>query len=479
MLHFPGVARERPALAASTPDGPSRSKRRGGLDATGQNGPTRTYKVRAGQPASMTDDERPHDEAVETVLSLRATLLGDTGDGSEPGPGSERLALDRIAGRQLAESVVADRDVPPESRATMDGVAVDASDDAPYALAGGRVTPGDDPSAHDPGTARRVATGGPLPAGADAVLPREDVTVADGTVEVVRDGSASTPVESGQHVVARASVVAAGETVLEAGRRLAPRDAATLRDLGYDAVPVRPRLSTAVLATGTEIAEGREPDRDSEFLANLVRSWGGEPVLAGTVPDDPTRVGERIATLAAEHDVVVTTGGTGVGRTDETRDALGETAEVRVAGPRLRPGSGTTVAWLPDAETAVFSLPGPPGAAFAGATLLCRPLFVGQSRLPTLSGSPTCDLAVPDGELTFVVPVEFRDPERPGAGDETLRVVPFGHPTSTVELYGEQFRPHRVATCARLSTADGFLLTDGNLTAGERVAVVPYDVVES
>jgi len=432
--------------------------------------------------------EHPHSghsyrEAVEAVLSVREDLTApvDAGGDAEVERASDRVSLDRLAGRVLAESVVAESDVPPESRATMDGVAVDAGDGSPLSLAGERVTPGDDPPVHEPGTARRVATGAPLPAGADAVVPREDVIVEDGTVDVG-------PADSGAHVVARGSVVEAGETVLEAGRRLAPRDAATLRDLGCDDVPVRPRLSTAVLATGTEIHEGREPDRDSEFLANLVRSWSGAPTLAGSVPDDPGRVEERIATLAADHDVVVTTGGTGVGRTDETRGVLGDRAETRVRDPSIRPGSSTTVAWLPDTETVVVSLPGPPGAAFAGATLLCRPLFVGRSRLPTLAGELSCDLPVPDRELTFVVPVEFGED---GAGDPTddgasgpaddgpVSVVPFGHPTSTVRLYGERFRPHRVATCARLSTADGFVLTGSDLQAGERVAVVPYTAVES
>jgi len=422
----------------------------------------------------MTDDGRRYAEAVETVLSLRKSLLADeSGDRV-----SRRVALDRIAGRILVESVVADRDVPPVSRATMDGVAVDADEEPPLPLAGERVTPGDDPADHEPGTARRVATGAALPAGADAVIPREDVTIEDDTLDAVSVGS-GTAVDPGTHVVARGSVVAAGETVLEAGRRLAPRDAATLRDLGYEDVPVSPRLSVALLATGTEIAEGCEPDRDSEFLANLVRSWGAEATLAGSVPDDPERVGERIATLAADHDVVVTTGGTGVGRTDETRAVLGDRAEVRVEDPPLRPGSGTTVAWLPDPGTAVVSLPGPPGAAFAGATLLCRPLVVGRSRLPTFAGELSCDLPVPDRDLTFVVPVEYRDGGGVDETDGLLSVVPFGHPTSTVELYGERFRPHRVATCARLSTADGFVLTEADLAAGERVAVVPYTAVES
>ncbi|PSQ09358.1 molybdopterin molybdenumtransferase MoeA [Halobacteriales archaeon QS_5_68_33] len=409
------------------------------------------------------------ERARAALASLRAKLLGG---------GPEEAPLDRLAGRVLAAPVVAERDVPPLSHATMDGFAVTAGDDPPLSLAEERATPGDEAPEHERGTARRVATGGPLPAGADAVIPREDARVGD-------DALRSIPVDTGANVVERGSVVAAGETALDAGRRLAPRDAALLRDIGRDAAPVRPRLSAALLATGTEIYEGREPDRDSETLANLVRAWGGTPALAGSVPDDPDRAGERVAALATDHDVVVTTGGTGVGRTDETAGVLGEAAEVRVRDVPLRPGSNTTVAWLPDSGTAVASLPGPPGAAFSSATLFLRPLFVGRQRVPALRGRMACDLPVPDQELTFVVPVELVDgsggpvhgsdgPER-----ETVRVVPFGHATSTVDLYGERFRPRRVSTCARLAAADGFVLTDGDLRADDRVDVVPYTAVET
>lgn len=431
----------------------------------------------------MTGTDGSLEAAVDAMVDLRAGLLD--------GAGTERVALDRLAGRVLATDVVADSDVPSHSTATMDGVAVDTDDDPPLDISEGTLGPGDDPSDHDPGTARRVATGAPVPVGADGVVPREDTTVEDGRLTAA-------PVESGDHVIRRGSVVTAGETVLSAGRRLAPRDAALLADLGREGVEVRERLSAAVLATGTEIHEGREPDRDSAFLANLVREWGGTATLAGSVPDDPDAVGERLGTLAADHDVVLTTGGTGVSARDETRGTLGAT-DVRVSDVPVRPGSNSTVAWLADVGTAVVSLPGPPGAAFASATLLARPLFVGASWTPTVSGTMTCDLPVPDQSLTFVVPVELREGDTrngdtardtgndtDGTGDAVdadtpaaPRVVPFGHPSSTVELYPDRFRPHRVATCVRLSAADGFVLTGSDLEEGQRVAVRPCEVVES
>jgi molybdopterin molybdotransferase len=80
--------------------------------------------------------------------------------------------------------------------------------------------------------------------------------------------------------------------------------------------------------------------------------------------------------------------------------------------------------------------------------------------------------------LTFVVPVELVDGSG-GPGEAETRVVPFGHAESTVDLYGERFRPRRVSTCARLAAADGFVLTDGDLRADDRVDVVPYTAVET
>ena len=413
----------------------------------------------------MTDTDGSLAAAIETMAGLRTTLLAGTG--------TEHVSLDRLAGRVLAADVVADRDRPTHSKATMDGVALDTSEDPPLRLVTESVVPGDDPSEYESGTARRVATGAPIPLGADAVVPREETTVEDDELTAV-------PAASGDHVVERGSIVAAGETLLRSGRRLAPRDAAVLADLDRETVEVRERLSAAVLATGTEIHEGREPDRDSAFLANLVRAWGGGPVLAGNVPDDPAAVGERVADLASDHEVVLTTGGTGVSGTDETRETLGSGTEVRVSDVPVRPGTNTTVAWMSDEEAVVVSLPGPPGAAFASATLLARPLFVGQSRRATVTATMACDLPVPDGDLTIVVPVEFGDPSSEnGATRDPPRVVPFGHPTSSVELYDGRFRPHRVATCPRLSAADGFVLTDSDLAAGDRIDVVPYTAVET
>jgi len=173
-----------------------------------------------------------------------------------------------------------------------------------------------------------------------------------------------------------------------------------------------------------------------------------EDVDAERVPDDPDRVGDRTAVLATDHDVVVTTGGTGVASTDEIGGILRDRAEVRVADVAIRPGSNATLA-----------------------------------RLPSVTARMTTPLPVPDRDLEFAVPVEFRDdgdrPTAEGSGDSLPPVVPFGHPASSVDLYEGRFRPHRVASCVRLSAADGFVLARSDLAAGDRVGVVPYGAVES
>jgi len=441
----------------------------------------------------MVPSSPTREQAVATVRDLRGDLLANLDATS--------VSLDRISGRVLAESVVAERDVPPVSQATMDGFAVATADEPPLTLRAEPAGPGDTRPAHEPGTAIRVRTGGPVPDGADVVVVRERATVADGELRFDADG-----VTAGQHVLERGSILAAGETVLESGRRLAPRDPAVLRGLGRAEVAVRDRLSTAVLATGTEIHDGTEPDRDSDVLATLARAWGGDPEFAGSVPDDPERVGNRIAALAGEHDVVLTTGGTGVAAADETAGALADRADVLVTDTALRPGSGTTVAWLPERDAAVVALPGPPGAMLASATVLVRPLFVGVAREATVSATAARDLAVPDRDIEFVVPVEFRGGDNGGDGGNGSdggdgsddgggsdnggdgsdrgnggepRAVPFGSPDSTVRLYGERYRPHLVSSCPHLSAAEGFVVTADGFETGDSLSVVPYEVVDS
>jgi len=428
--------------------------------------------------SALDPDLLAREAAVERVLALRERFLD--------GP-AERVSLDRIAGRTLAEPIVADGDLPPRPEATMDGVALpaDAAEDRPLSIAG-EVAPEDDPARVD-GAAVRIATGAPLPEGTDAVVMREHATVESGRLVDV-DG----PVDPGRHVYDRGTNVAAGERLFAAGERLTPRDAALLADLGRASVPVRPRPAAGVLATGTEIHGGERPDRDSAMLAGLVRRWGGRASLAGSVPDDYDRVTDRIAALAAAHDVVLTTGGTSVGRKDHAVRALTALGDVRVRGIRLRPGRPVAVAALKDHGAVAVAIPGKPVAALAAALAIARPLFTGVDDRHTVPARLARDVGGLDDDYEYWVPVTLEPGGGPdpgtgtetgtgtgaGPGDGVPEAMPLGHVDSSLPIYEGRFAANRVASATRATRAEGVVPLTDDASRGDRVGMIPFAALE-
>jgi molybdopterin molybdotransferase len=392
-------------------------------------------------------------DAVEQLLDLRETVLADQS--------TERVSLAEAAGRTLAAEIVAEDDRPPRSHATMDGYAFDATDGYPLELRDGEVFPEDDPPAIEAGEAVRIFTGSPLPPEANAVLKQEEATVEDGRL---RGGD----IDPGTYVYERGSNLTAGEQLFTAGEWLSPKDALLLGDLGYDEVTVHERFEAALLATGTEIHEGRQRDLDSPMLAGLLRSWGHRPTHEGTVPDEYDRVRDRIADLAAEYDVVVTTGGTSVGDKDHVVRALGDLGDVLFHRVRIRPGKPIAVARLPDNDAVAVAVPGKPVGAHVITTLVARPLFCGASELATVPATLSTDLGLgPDG-FEYVVPMVLDDGE----------AIPLGHADSPLAVYEETFDPSVLSSSTRASRADGFLITETERSAGETVDIVPSPVVE-
>jgi molybdopterin molybdotransferase len=416
---------------------------------------------------------------VKTVRTLANTMTGETtyddliawNEGAErvrrlreawlPRLGRETVPIDRIAGRTVAEPIHAPADVPAHSHATMDGFAFDATDPYPLDLVDIEVFPEDEPPTLAPGEAARIATGAPLPEGANAVLKREEAHVDAGQLR----GTDLTP---GTYVYERGSNVAEGDALFAAGERLSPKDALLLADLGIDSVSVRDRFSAGLLATGTEIHEGRQRDLDSAMLAGLVRSWGHEATDEGSVPDDYDRVESRIGALAREHDVVMTTGGTSVGDKDfviRALDALGDLHFHRV---RLRPGKPIAVAELPDHGAVAFAIPGKPVGAHAVTTLVARPFFTGDASLPTVTARLARSVGITTPGFTYAIPVTLDD----GVA------MPLGHVDSPLPVYDDAFDPSVLSSSTRATRADGFVLTESALDRDQSVDVIPYPVVE-
>ena len=398
-------------------------------------------------------DITPVRTAAERVRDLRDEWLDRWG--------TETVSIDRIAGRTLAEPIDAPAAVPERSHATMDGYAFDASEGYPYELVAEEVFPESEPPSLSSGEAVRIFTGAPLPTGANAVLKQEEASVEDGRLD-------GTPTEPGTYVYERGSNVADGERLFAAGERLGAKDAILLGDLGIDEVPVTERPSVGLLATGTEIHEGRHTDLDAPMLAGLVDGWGGEATYEGTVPDEYDRVRDRIAGLADEHDVVMTTGGTSVGDKDYVVRALRELGTVLFHRVALRPGKPIAVATLDERDAVVFAIPGKPVGAHAVTSLVARPFFTGSTALPTVDAAMTSDVGIAVPGFTYAVPVTLADGE----------ALPLGHVDSPLSVYEEAFDPSVLSSSTRATRADGFVLTESTLSAGEAVDVVPYPVVE-
>jgi molybdopterin molybdotransferase len=307
----------------------------------------------------------PVEEAQRRLLALAAPLP------------PEQAALADAAGRWLAEPLVARRDQPWADLSAMDGYAVRWADmPGPWTLAGTIQAGGLPPEAPlAPGTAMRIFTGAPMPAGADTVVLQEDVE-ADGTsVRLTGEG----PREEWRHVRPKGSDFAAGQLLLPEGSRLGPAQLALAALAGHGAVPVRARPRVAILSTGDELVPpgapsppGRLPASNGVMLRAMIEAAGGLVVSETLVCDE---LGAMIAALGAlpACDIVVTSGGASVGDHDLVRPALEATGGSidfwRIA---LRPGKPLIVGRL--GASAFLGLPGNPVSALVTGALFLLPL---------------------------------------------------------------------------------------------------------
>jgi molybdopterin molybdotransferase len=301
---------------------------------------------------------------------------------SEVGPLAEGC------GRILAEDVRARRDYPPFPRSAMDGYAVRSEDLAQPSPQGislkvtGLTGPGAASAARvGRGEAIRILTGGPLPAGADAVVPQE-------MAETVPDGiRLHLAPRSGDYVIPAGSETREGQTLMTPGLVLGALELTVLADLGHHEVRVRRRPRVTVLATGDElVAAGDKGSPDHVFPSNLqlllhlVRAAGGEAVSLEAVKDRRDVLGAALRRgIGAE--VVITTGGTGRGDRDLVAAAVAELGgELLFRGVAMSPGKQVLCARI--GRALVFGLPGRPPGAHTAFFQLVRPALLAMLGLP-------------------------------------------------------------------------------------------------
>ncbi len=371
----------------------------------------------------------------------------------------ETISIEEIDGRILAEPIVSEIDLPSENHATMDGYAINANEEYPLELVD-MVFPEDFPEAIAMGQAVRISTGAVVPEGANAVLKREDAIVNDNVLEGL-------DIESGTYIYAKGSNVSKGETLFDKGACLAARDAILLLDLGHKNVKVYTRFSVGILATGTEIYEGKHEDLDSAMLCGLVASWGGVPTYEGSVPDEYDIVEKRIEELSEKYDVVVTTGGTSVGKRDYVVKAISNLGGIHFQGVLVRPGKPVTMASI--GNSVIFAVPGKPIGAHTVAILFLRPFFRGIEKLPTIDMKIARKVKVSREGFEYIVPVVF------GKKEEAM---PLGHVDSSLRIFDDVFNSSVLSSSTRAVQADGFFIMTENVERGSVVKVVPYTAIK-
>jgi molybdopterin molybdotransferase len=313
---------------------------------------------------------------VERIIRERVTPVAEV----------ETVALNAAGGRVIANNVAAPIDLPPFDNSAVDGYAVRHADLAAAAetrlTIAERVTAGR-AAAHAlaAGTAVRIFTGAPMPAGADTVFMQEDVR-ADGSAVIAPPG-----LKAGANRRLTGEDVRAGSIVLPAGRRLRAQDVALAAAIGLTRLEVRRRVRVAVFSTGDEIVEPGAPrpgaalfDANRYLLAGLIERLGAAATDLGIVPDDPDKLASAIAAAAADHDLVLTSGGVSTGEADHVRHAVERVGRLVFWRVAIKPGRPVAMGVIPgarpDASAAFVGLPGNPAAVYVTFARVVRPLLL-------------------------------------------------------------------------------------------------------
>ena len=407
----------------------------------------------------MADRPVPVEEHLERILSA-----------IEPLPDFQQPLMESL-GLAAAEDVVSPIPLPSFDNSAMDGYAVrhqdvaTASPDAPTHLpVVGEIGAGQARLlALSPGTAAKIMTGAPMPAGADSVVPYE---WTDRGVAQVR---IAYPPERGQHVRSAGEDVEEGDLLLEAGTVLGPRHLGLLASVGRATVGSRPRPRVVVLSTGSELREPGTPlgpdsiyDGNSWLLSASARRAGAIAYRVGIVPDEPRAFLDALSDQLVRADLVVTSGGVSMGDYDVVKEALAPLRTVWFGPVAMQPGKPQGFGVVGEDDTPIFCLPGNPVSSYVSFEMFVLPALrrlMGKqpSCRPCARARLTHGIGSPDGRRQFL-----RGSYELGRGGPT--VSPVGGPGS--HLVGE------------LANANALIVVPEDTTsvaAGEMVQVLALD----
>jgi molybdenum cofactor synthesis domain-containing protein len=302
---------------------------------------------------------------------------------------TEILPLAQAAGRVAATEIGASIFVPPFSRSAMDGYAVLAEDthgasrERPVRLRiVERVYTGNTPSHRvAPGQCAEIATGAPLPEGADAVVMVEETSrVDDEHVAIWNEAHPK------QNIGRKGADISPGDVVVRPGDVLTPSRLGAVAAIGEPQIEVYAKPRVAILSTGNEVIEpgaalepGQIYDVNRYTLAAVVEAHGGVPRLLPPARDTLDSLHDALD-ACADADVIIFSGGSSVGERDLLIDLIAERGEVVFHGIAVRPGKPTMFAKV--GHRPFFGMPGNPTSCLSNAYILLVPFLRATARLP-------------------------------------------------------------------------------------------------
>ena len=371
----------------------------------------------------------------------------------------ETLPIDDALGRVLAADITAVHSAPPFDRSTMDGYAL-IGDDLGGIGAYITLSVVEDIFAGSVaknklarGEAMQIATGAPVPDGADTVVMVEVTKRTGSLVQIYKYAP------KGSNITRKASDIREGEVLLKAGAVLDPAKVGMLASQGLSEVSVYVKPTVAIMPTGEEIVPlgtplggGQIYDINSHTLASVVRMNGGVPLVLPITGDVMNNLKSSLE-RALSSDFAVISGGTSVGEKDFIMDLMESMGEVRFHGVKLKPGKPTAFAVVKGKP--VLGMPGYPTSCLMNAYLLLAPALRKMAHLPSgKNKSVAANLGEPvrgaAGRMTFL-PVRLEDGKAYSAFKDSGAITSVGR-------------------------ADGYIVVppDADLPAGAGIEITPF-----
>lgn len=309
---------------------------------------------------------------LDDALALIGQRLG-------PVVGRQVVALAEASGRVLAEDVVSAMAVPPNDNSAVDGYAFRFADLAPAADTAlavvGRARAGHPfDGAVPPRAAVRIFTGAAMPADCDTVLMQEDARLAGADV-VVPPG-----LKAGANRRLAGEDITKDQLLLTVGRRLGAADLGVAASAGRAELSVFAPLKVALFSTGDELCEPGRPlapgaihDSNRHVLRALLARLGAEVDDLGILPDRAATIRGALKEAAADHHLILTSGGVSVGEEDHVRDAVQELGNLHLWRLAIKPGRPVALGQI--GAAAFAGLPGNPVAVVLTFIRIVRPMI--------------------------------------------------------------------------------------------------------